>query len=151
MPLGPLHAVPKLRRMLAASLLRTANAALTSLRAAAAMSAAAAAALSGTAASLAAAPPPPAPTPVFACLGMPALASCFQRAADALADDAATRARVVAALESLTPPDGCELRSGEALRNALTVCVVAWKAAPGTADGAPAAEVAAVVAEMDGF
>lgn len=151
MPLGPLSTIPKLRSTLAATLLRSAHAALAQLRAAAAASAAAAAALAETAAAMAAAPPPPAPTPVFACLGMPALASCFDRAAAALADDAATRTRVVAAFESLLPPAGADQRAGDALRNAVTVCVVAWKAAPGTAGGGAAAEVAAVAAEMDGF
>ena len=151
MRLGPLHTVPKLRATMAASLLRSTAVAATALRAAAAASGAAATALAGAAASLAGAPPAPAPTPVFACLGMPALAACLQRAAAALADDADTRRRVVAAFDSLTPPGATEARTGDALRNAVTVCVVAWKAAPGTSGGGPAAEVAAVVAEMEGF
>ena len=151
MGLGPLHAAPKLRSCMAACLLRSATVAAAALRAAATASASAAAALADAAASLADAPPPPAPTPVFACLGMPALAACLQRAAAALTDDADTRSRVVAAFDSLKPPNATEARIGDALRNALTVCVVAWKAAPGTSGGGAAAEVAAVVAEMEGF
>jgi len=158
LPLGPLDDLPRLRASMAVALISSAAAALTALQSAAAAAAAAAAAMASAAASLTDAPPPPLPTPVFACLGLPALAGCLQRAAGALAEDAEGRRRVVAALAALTPPPPPAPTPrkrgrpvGVALRNQLTVCVLAWRGAPASGGGAVAAEIEAVAAEMVGF
>lgn len=128
----------------ALALRRRASAARDRVAAAAAASAAAAALLEGAAASLEAGTASALPVPVFASLGLPAIAGCFRRAAEphgrelervrgsvvAVADAAVDEWRREArkertGRESSSSPSAAKIEAR--LRSRLTVVIAAWK------------------------